>query len=94
MVRASLSHLDKILRHALRIENARHSHIRTMCGQVWASDLKKLSVEVLCKKWHFLRLHCDISNIYYMYSIGIFHNRDVLSIIVSAIKQRNDHTDV
>ena len=25
--------------------------------------------------------------------IGLFHNRDVLSIVVSAIKQRNDHAD-
>ena len=73
--------------------NARHSHIRIMCGRVWASDLEKLSVEVLCRKLHFFLLHCDISNIYYMYSIGLFHNRDVLSIVVSAIKQRNDHTD-
>ena len=93
MVRASVSHLAKILRNALRIlANARHSHIRTMCGRV-ASDLEKLSVEVLCRKLHFLLLDCDISNIYYMYSIGLFHNRDVLSIVVSAIKQRNDHTD-
>ena len=93
MVRASVSHLAKILRHNLRIANARHSHIRTMCGRVWASDLEKLSVEVLCRKLHFLLLHCDISNIYYMYSISLFHNRDVLSIVLSAIKQRNDHAD-
>ena len=94
MVRVSVSHLAKILRHALRIANTRHSHIRTMCGRVWAtSDLEKLSVEVLWRKLYFLLLHCDISNIYYMYSIGLFHNRDVLSIVVSAIKQRNDHAD-
>ena len=63
MVRASVSHLAKILRHALRIANARHSHIRTMCGRVWASDLEKLSVEVLCRKLHFLLLHCDIKHL-------------------------------
>ena len=64
-----------------------------MCGPVWSSDLGKLPMVVLCKKLHFLLLHCQISTINYMYSIGLFHNRDVLSIVVKAVKQRNEHTD-
>ena len=93
MVRASVSHLIKILRLALRIARNRESHIRTMCGPVWSSDFGRLSLDVLCKKLHFLLLHCRISTINYMYGIGLFHNRDILSIVVKAVKQRNEHTD-
>ena len=93
MVRATVSHIVKVLRLVLRIARNREPHIRTMCGPVWSSDLEKLSLDILCKKLHFLLLHCRISTTNYMYSIGQFHNRDVLSIVVKAVKQRNEHTD-
>ena len=66
---------------------------RTMCGPVLSSDLERLSLDVLFKKLHFLLLYCRISTINCMYSIGLLHNRDVLSIVVKAVKQRNEHTD-
>ena len=52
MVRASVSHLIKILRLALRIARNREPHIRTMCGPVWSSDFERLSLDVLCQKIH------------------------------------------
>ena len=93
MVRASVSHLIEISRLALRIARNREPHIRTMCGPVWSSDFERLSLDVLCKKLYFLLLHCRISTINYMYGIGLFHNRDITSIVVKAVKQRNEHTD-
>ena len=57
MVRATVAHLVKILTLALRVASVREPQIRTMCGRVWGSDLKKLPLEVLCEKLHFLLLH-------------------------------------
>ena len=64
-----------------------------MCGRAWINDLEKLSPEILCKKLHFLLLHCGISNINHMYEMELFRNRDILSIDVRAIRQRNEHTN-
>ena len=89
MVRTSVTHLVKVLRLALRIANIRERHTRRMCGRAWVSDLEKLSPEILCKKLHFLLLHCGISNINHMYEIGLFRNRDILSIA----RQRNEYTN-
>ena len=93
MVRTSIAHLVKVLRFALGIANSREPHIRTMCGRAWVNDLEKLSPEILCKKLHFLLLHCGISTINHMYEMGLFRNRDILSIAVRAIRQRNEHTN-
>ena len=93
MVRATVAHFVKILTLALRVASVREPHIRTMCGRVWGSDLEKLPLEVLCKKLHFLLLHCGITTIDYMYGIGLFNNRDILSIAIRTIKQRNEHTN-
>lgn len=90
MVRASVAHLAKVLRLALGIAKVRDPHIRTMCGRVWASDLQQQPAEVLCRKLHFLLLHCRIETVYYMFSVALFHNPDVLSIAVQTIRQRND----
>ena len=93
MVRASVAHLVKVLRLALRIANIREPHVRTMCRRAWVNDLEKLSPEILCKKLNFLLLHCGISTIKHMYEMGLFRNRDILSIAVRAIRQRNEHTN-
>ena len=94
MVRATVAHLVKILTTlALRVASVREPHVRTMCGHVWGSDLEKLPLEVLFKILHFLLLHCDIAMIDYMYGIGLFNNRDILSIVIRTIKQRNEHNN-
>ena len=94
MVRASVAHLVKVLRLALRIANIREPHTRMMCGRAWVSDLEKLSPEILRKKLHFLLLRCGTSNINHIYEMGLFRNRDILSIAVRAIRQRNEHTNL
>ena len=88
MFRASVSHLVKILRLALWIAKFRESHVRAMCGPAWDD---KLSINILCKKLHFLLLHCGIATVDFMYGMGLFHNRDILSIVVRVIKQRNEY---
>ena len=91
MFRASVSHLVKILRPALRIAKFREPHVRAMCGPAWDSNIDKLSINILCKKLHFLLLHCGIATVDIMYGMGLFDNRDILSIVVRLIKQRNEH---
>ena len=81
----------KILRLALRIAKFREPHVRAMCGPAWDSNLHKLSIYILCKKLHFLLLHCGMATVVFMYGMGLFHNRDILSIVVRVIKQRNEH---
>ena len=91
MFRASVSHLVKILRLALRIAKFRKPHVRAMCGPAWDSNLDELSINILCKKLYFLLLHCGIATVDFMYGMGLFHKRDILSIVVRVIKQRNEH---
>ena len=62
-----------------------------MCGPVWDSNLDKLSINILFKNLHFLLLHCGIATVDFMYGMVLFHKRNILSIVVRVIKQRNEN---
>ena len=90
MVRATVAHLAKVIRKALEIAKTSDRYIITMCGTVWALDLQHENADTLCRKLHFLLLHCRITTIYAMFTTGLFHNPDVLAIALQAINQRNN----
>ena len=52
-----------------------------------------VKILTLALRTNFEKLPLEILSIDYMYGIGLFNNRDILSIVIRTIKQRNEHTN-